>query len=135
MLTQCGKAGKSGVDDMRHKDRMTILKEEALYSKCQTLCVPLKTHFIWISGRYVATLVDELKHVLSGWSETTACECRVVSAQNHSRSHCVLQQLHTTTDFSRAVKHLILYTLIQTVVRENLYLNVFNQEVQKVALL
>lgn len=56
------------------------------------------THFIWISAGYVTTLFDELKHVLSGWSETTARKSHAATAQNQGRSHCVLQQLHTTRD-------------------------------------
>lgn len=54
------------------------------------------THFIWISGGYVATLVDELKHVLSGGSETTARKFHATTAENQSRPQCVLQQLHET---------------------------------------
>lgn len=42
------------------------------------------THFIWISGGYVATLIDELKHVLSGGSETSACKSHDATAQKQS---------------------------------------------------
>lgn len=48
------------------------------------------THFIWISGDFAATLLDEFKHILSG-SQATIC-----STQKNYRPQCVLQQLHTT---------------------------------------
>ena len=54
-------------------------------------------HFIWSSGGYVATLVDELIHVLSGGSETTA-GFHDATTQENSRAHGVLQQLRTTRD-------------------------------------
>lgn len=49
-----------------------------------------------MSGAYVATVIDELKHVLSAGSETTAWKFHGATAQNNSRPQCVLQQLHTT---------------------------------------
>lgn len=55
-------------------------------------------YFIWISGGYVATLVDELKHVLSGGSETAAYRFHDAIAQKNSRAQGALQQLHTTRD-------------------------------------
>lgn len=58
-------------------------------------------HFIWISAGYVATLLDELKHVLSSGSETTACKSCAVAAQSQGRSHCFLQQLHTAGETDR----------------------------------
>lgn len=48
------------------------------------------THFIWISGGFEATLLDEFKQILSG-SQTTIC-----STQKNYRPQIVLQQLHTT---------------------------------------
>lgn len=48
------------------------------------------THFIWISGGFAATLLDEFKQILSG-SQTMIC-----STQKNYRPQCVLQQLHTT---------------------------------------
>lgn len=53
------------------------------------------THFIWISGGYVAALFDELKHILFGGSEATAASLHA-AAHNQGGPHCVLQQLHTT---------------------------------------
>lgn len=53
------------------------------------------THFIWISGGYVAALFDELKNILFGGSEATAGSLHA-AAQNQGGPHCVLQQLHTT---------------------------------------
>lgn len=53
------------------------------------------THFIWISGGYVAALFDKLKNILFGGSEATAGSLHA-AAQNQGGPHCVLQQLHTT---------------------------------------
>lgn len=49
------------------------------------------THFLWISGGFFATLLDEFKNILSGMPETTIC-----TTQKNYRAQRVLQQLHTT---------------------------------------
>lgn len=98
--TQCGRAEKRKMD-VTHVPEYLYERESFHFS-----CVFL-THFIWISWGYVATLFDELKHVLSAGSETTACEVHAAAAQNQRRTQRVLQQLHTTQ------RH-ILHTRINT---------------------
>ncbi len=50
------------------------------------VCVLFNAHFTGISGGYVATLVDELKNVLSGGPETTARVVDEAIGQNNSRA-------------------------------------------------
>lgn len=51
------------------------------------------TNFIWISRGNVATLVDEIKQVLFGGSETAARKLHAAAAQDQSGAQCVLKKL------------------------------------------
>lgn len=53
------------------------------------------THCICVNGCYSATLFDELKHILSGRSESPTLKLHAAVAQIYSETQCLLQQLHT----------------------------------------
>ena len=74
------------------------------------MCLEI-TYLIWVSRGYVATLLDELKHILFGVSETTAHKFHTATAHNQSGAKCILQQLQTARVTQDEDSLNVLYTL------------------------